>query len=62
MGEQIWLKISPTKGVIRFVLRGKLNPRYGGPFEILEKIRDVAYRVALPPSLDRYTTYSVFPC
>ena len=40
------------KGVVRFGLRGKLNPRYVGPFEILGKIGDVAYRLALPPSLD----------
>ena len=52
VGEHVLLKISPTKGVVRFGLRGKLNPRYVGPFQILEKIGDVAYRLALPPSLD----------
>ena len=46
------LKVSPTKGVIRFGLRGKLNPRYVGPFEILERIGDMAYQLALPSSLD----------
>ena len=46
------LKISPTKGVVRFGLRGKLNPRYVGPYEILERIGDMAYRLALPPSLE----------
>ena len=46
------LKVSPAKGVIRFGLRGKLNPRYVGPFEILEQIGDMAYRLALPSSLD----------
>lgn len=39
------------KGVIRFRKKGKLKPRYIGPFEILERIRDVAYWLALPPNL-----------
>src|SRR5262249_6119466 len=52
VGEHVLLKISPTKGVVRFGLRGKLNPRYIGPYEILERIEDVAYKLALPPSLE----------
>ena len=43
----------PTKGVFRFGKRGKLSPRYIGPFEILEKIGTSAYRLALPPSLSQ---------
>ena len=47
----MFLKVSPTRGVVRFGLRGKLNPRYIGPFEILQRICNVAYRIALPPEL-----------
>ena len=42
----------PMKGVMRFGKKEKLSPHYIGPFEILERIGDVAYKLALPPSLD----------
>ena len=51
VGEHVFLKVSPTKGVIRLGERGKLAPRFIGPFEILQKVGSVAYRLALPPAL-----------
>ena len=41
----------PKRGVVRFGKRGKLSPMFIGPFEILERIGTVAYRLALPPSM-----------
>ena len=43
--------VSPLKGSIRFSHKGKLAPRFIGPFEILQRIGPIAYRLALPPSL-----------
>jgi len=52
IGDHVFLKISPTRGVIRFESKGKLSPRYIGPFEVVERIGAVAYKLALPPSLE----------
>ena len=45
------LRVSPMRGVKRFGAKGKLSPRFIGPFQILDKVGAVAYRIALPPSL-----------
>ena len=50
-GDHVFLKISPFKGVMRFGQRGKLSPRYIGPFEILRQRESVAYELALPSKL-----------
>ncbi|KAL6573208.1 hypothetical protein OROMI_012824 [Orobanche minor] len=49
--EKVFLKVAPMKGVIRFGKKGKLQPRFIGPFEILDRVGDLAYRLALPPEL-----------
>ncbi|GJS19369.1 putative reverse transcriptase domain-containing protein, partial [Tanacetum coccineum] len=53
VGDKVMLKVSPWKGVIRFGKRGKLNPRYVGPFKVLEKVGEVAYKLELPEELSR---------
>jgi hypothetical protein len=45
VGYYVYLKVSPTKGVQRFGLKGKLAPRYIGPYEIFEVCGPVAYRI-----------------
>ncbi|GJY41041.1 hypothetical protein Tco_0428311 [Tanacetum coccineum] len=54
------LKVSPWKGVVRFGKWGKLNPRYVGPFKLLEKVGEVAYKLELPEELSRvHNTFHV---
>ena len=53
VGDQVFLKVSPWKGVLRFGRRGKLNPRYIGPYAIVERVGAAAYRLELPPEMSK---------
>ena len=53
VGDRVFIKVSPWKGVMRFGKNGKLSPRYISPFEILETIGELAYRLELPPELSQ---------
>ncbi|WVZ93925.1 hypothetical protein U9M48_039875 [Paspalum notatum var. saurae] len=47
----VYLKVSPMRGIRRFNMKGKLAPRYIGPFKIVERKGEVAYKLELPPNL-----------
>jgi hypothetical protein len=51
VGDFVYLKVSPMRGLYHFKVRGKLAPRFIGPFEITEKRGEVAYQLELPPQL-----------
>nr|GFA87160.1 putative reverse transcriptase domain-containing protein [Tanacetum cinerariifolium] len=60
VGDKVMLKVSPWKWVVHFGKRGKLNPRYVGPFKVLEEIGKVAYKLELPEELSRvHSTFHV---
>ncbi|GJV31217.1 putative reverse transcriptase domain-containing protein [Tanacetum coccineum] len=52
VGNYVLLKVSPWKGVVRFGKKGKLAPRFVGPFEMIKKVGPVAYRLDFPKELD----------
>ena len=58
MGDHVFLKVMPKKGVVKFRKRGKLSPRFIGPFEVLKRVRTVTYWLALPPNLS--SVHAVF--
>ena len=62
VGDHVFLKVMPKRGVVRFDKRGKLSSRFFEPFEILERVGTIAYRLALPPSMSGVTRYFTSPC
>ena len=62
IGEKVFLKVSPWKKVMRFGKKGKLSPRFIGPYEVIEKVSPVAYKLALPPELERSIVCFMCPC
>lgn len=59
VGNKVLLKVSPSKGIVRFGVKCKLRPRFVEPYDILEKIDPVAYRLALPPSFGTSIIFSM---
>ncbi|GKF50326.1 putative reverse transcriptase domain-containing protein, partial [Tanacetum coccineum] len=58
--DRVMLKVLPWKGVVSFSKRGKLNPRYVGPFKLLENVGSIAYKLELPQELSRvHNTFHV---
>ena len=53
VGDRVFLKVSPWKGILRFGRRRKLRPKYIGPYEIIARVGPVAYRLDLPPELSK---------
>jgi hypothetical protein len=51
VGDHVYLRVSPMKGIKRFGIKGKLTPHYIGPFPMIERFGNVAYKVELPLSL-----------
>lgn len=62
VGEFVMLKVSPWKGLMRFGKKGKLSPRFIGPFEILRRVGKLAYELALPQACSKCIMCSMCPC
>jgi hypothetical protein len=58
-GDHVYLKVRPRKSSLRMGADAKLEPRYCGPFEVLYRVRHVAYRLALPPTVKAHNVFHV---
>ena len=58
MGDHVFMKVMPKRGVVKFDKQRKLSLRYIGPLEVLEMVGTISYRLALPPSLS--SVHAVF--
>ena len=62
VGDMVFLKVSPWKKILRFGKKGKLSPRFIGPYRVIKRIGPVAYQLELPPELDRIHDVFMCPC
>ena len=62
VGDHIFLKVMPKRGVVRFGKRRKLSLRFIGPFEMLKRVGTIAYRLALLPNMSVSTRYFTSLC
>ena len=62
VSDKVFLKVSPWRKVLRLGKKGKLSPRFIGPYEILERVGPIAYWLALPPELTKQHMSSMCPC
>ena len=53
IGDKVFLKVSPWKGILRFGRHEKLSPMYIGPYEVIERVGPLVYKLALPPELSQ---------
>ena len=61
IGERVYLRVSPLRGVKRFGVKGKLAPGFVGPYKVLEQMGEVAYKSELPEGCQEFTMCSTFP-
>ena len=59
IGQKVFSKVSPWKKVMRFGKKGKLSPRFIGPYDVIKKVGPVAYKLALPPKLEKIIMFSM---
>lgn len=62
IGEKVFFKVSPMKGVINFGMKGKLSLRYSRPFEVFKGVGSEVYMVVFSPSFLGFTQYFTYPC